>query len=458
MTASQSSSTQSNPALLQHLAVINKLCLKAYSSKKRTSLIFTILNDTIHALRYDRAVLFDMEKKKPQVLGVSGHHEANKNAAQTKQWEAIVKGIADPKKPQVVTQDSMIEGRNDFRQLQQKTKGATLLWLPIIADGDLLLGLWLEIWDTTAEEETVEETLKFVTNFLTPAYGAAWLRLNPRFSLKRLKLGRQQIYIGLTGLLIFLFFVQVPVRVVAPCEIVANDPYLITAPLNGVIDHVAVDPGQYVQKGEVLLEYDKELPLQNLKIAQKQVEILEAEMKRARALGMKDPKSRTEIGVLALKLQKEQINLDLAKWQAGKLALKAPIEGVVMLDNPDAWRGKPVQIGEKIMSINDPGATKVRIWIPEDDNVVLDPSVPIKIFLNINPEVSRKATITYVANESTISAQHLPSFVAEANWVDKPDDIKLGLKGTAILYGEKVSLFYFIVRKPWAWVRHKFGI
>ena len=140
-----------------------------------------------------------------------------------------------------------------------------------------------------------------------------------------------------------------------------------------------------------------------------------------------------------------------------KLDAKAPEHGIVMINDPDEWRGKPVKEGEKVMIVGDPTQTKVRIWVPENDNIVLDPEAKITIFLNINPVKSYRASLIYIANETTISDEHVPSFVAEARWVDVPPDLKLGLKGSAVLYGEKVSLFYFIMRKPWASFRKFLG-
>ena len=122
--------------------------------------------------------------------------------------------------------------------------------------------------------------------------------------------------------------------------------------------------------------------------------------------------------------------------------------GVVSLDNPDDWSGKPVQVGEKIMIISDPANTKVRIWIPEKDNLVFNKEIPVKVFLNPTPEESFDASLLFISQEIKISTNQIPSFVAEAEWVDESHDIKLGLKGSAILYGERVSLFYYFIRKP----------
>lgn len=443
--------------MLQHMATINRLNIKAFNAKSRQELIFIILNDTIHALRYDRSVIWNMSGKKPKILGVSGQAELNKDANLTKQWESLVESIVDKNRPQVIDSESLVGETTEWLDYKSTHK-ATAIWLPIFYEEELVLGMWIEIFGAIKNPDNIQDTLRFLTSFLTPAYGTAWNKLSPKFSLKEKGFGKKELAIVCSGLIIFMLIVRVPLRVVAPCEVVANDPFLITAPLDGIIEEVTVDPGQFVNKDDVLVEYDKRIPLRNLKVAQKEVEILEAEASRARTLGVDDKRSRTELGIVQLKLDKEKINLNLAKWQADKLTVRSPQEGVIMLDNPDNWRGKPVQVGEKILSVNDPKNTKIKIWIPEDDNVVLDPETPIKVFLNINPEESYQAKVTYIANESTLSDASLPSFIAEAKWVEQPKDIKLGLKGTAILYGDRVSLLYYIIRKPWAKIRSFLGI
>lgn len=455
MTEQDSSSTHS--ALLQHMAAINRLNLKAFNAISQKSLAFIILNETIQGIKYDRASLYEMQHRKPRLLGVSGQADQNKDSRLVKQWIQLVKAIKNPKEAQIITEEALYDEQELWTEYK-KNVNASVVWLPILYQGRLLLGLWLEVFDSNPMPNT-EDALKFLMAYLTPAYASAWKKFSPKYMDKtRHFIGKKQFLIASSLLLLFLLLFKVPLRIVAPCEVVASNPILITAPLEGIIKEIKVNPGDIVKEGDVLVEYDKRIPLRNLRIAQKEVEILEAEFTRSRTLGLDDKKSRTELGINQLKLQKEKVNLSLAKWQASQLTIRSPVFGIVMLDNPDAWRGKPVQVGEKILSVDDPTKTKLKIWIPEDDNVILNPDNLVKIYLNIDPEDSYYAILTYIANESSINDEHLPSFVAEAKWKEQPEGVKLGLKGTAILYGEKVSLFYYLIRKPWAKVRNFFGV
>lgn len=423
------------------LAAINRLTIKAFDAKTKQNLAFLILNDTTQVVRYNRAVLWDMEGKKPKLIGISGQTDIHRNSPIVLQWKQIIESLDDLKKTQILQNTPSAESNR-----------SSVVWLPIIYQDKLLLGLWLERWEGAAwaEDETI------IINFLLQGYAAAWAKILPKFTLPIFKI-RPSVAVSSVAIVLLLTLVKVPLRIVAPCEIVAKDPTIISAPLEGIIEGLHVDPGQTVEKGQLLFNYDKRVPLQELKVAEKQVEIAESELNRTNVLAYTDKKMLGDISILELRLKKELFDLELAKYRAGKLDVKAPKEGVVVMNNPDNWRGTPVKIGEKIMMLADPQMTKVRIWVPESDNIVIDFKKPIKVFLNTNPENSYKAQLNYISAYSIVNEKSLTSFIAEADWVEKNKNFKLGLKGSAVLYGDNVSLFYYIARRPWAFLRNWLG-
>lgn len=433
MTSPQNELTQA----VQLLAGINRLNLKAFKTAREQELIFLILNDTASVARYDRAVLWNLDKV--QVIGVSGQATVSKQTDLMRRWKEAVKGISDPEKIQLITSSDI-------------PSTTSVLWLPIFAHGKLALGLWLERWNEGKwSKEEVE-----ILQFLMAGYGAAWEKFHKKFVLR--KHLRRPLTVGMLIAFCLLFLIRLPLRVVAPSEVVPKDPVVITAPLEGIIELITVTPGQDVEKGTLLFEYDKRVPLEELRIAQKKVQIIKAEVDRSQALGLKDKKALAELGTNLLKLKKEKLDLELAEYRASQLNVKSPVPGVAMVDNPEEWHGKPVKVGEKVMVIGNPKNTKIRMWIPEDDNITIDYNKPLKVFLNVNPEKSRKAHLIYISDYTHVTEKSVTSFIGEAEWDDQAPDIKLGLKGTTILYGEDVTLFYWIVRKPWGYVRRFFGI
>lgn len=443
-------SDASSPAKL--LAVINRLNIKAFGSPTQQALIFLILNDTAQVLPYDRAALWSLERGERKLRGVSGQANFSSTSELAQQWNTVVQALKDPHVPQVVDSDAIFRDHETLRTITDSLSGTSIYWLPLTTDGDAPAGLWLERWNNKAWKPQDEEVL----NYLKQGYAVAWDRFLSKNRFREW-LRTRYAYVAI-GALLLSFLIRVPLRIVAPCEVVPNDPILVTAPLDGIISEMVVNPGEEVSEGDILFEYDKRVPLQELKIAQKQVQIIESELNRAMTQGVSDDGTLADFAVFELKLQKEKLVLDLAEYHASQLTVMSPDEGVVMLDNPDDWRGKPVSVGERVLMIGDPANTKVKIWVAEDDNVILDPEKAVKVFLNINPEISREASLSHVASFTSVSERQIPGFEAEAHWLEKQEDIKMGLKGNAILYGDNVSLFYYVFRKPWAYLRALLGV
>lgn len=444
---------------LQLLYVINQLQAKAFDADSQEALKFIILNDTIHLVRYNRALLWNFEFGSPYLLGVSGQVDIHARSDFTEKWQKLMELIPNREEAKILTAADFASEKGIWEELQQGSN-TTILWLPLKADGKMLLGLWVELWYfKEGNPPDQKESIELLSRFLAPTYGIAWDKMRASVSPGRfLKRYSHPLSLILLSFLISTFIVRVPLRVVAPCEVVPKDPYYVTAPLDGIIDEMDVKPGHSVKIGDLLFTYDKRVIEKNLEVAKKKVEIAEAEWNRALNLGQRDKDSLTQVSILKLKLDKEQFERALAQYEYDQSSVKAKIDGVVLLDDPDSWRGRPVKMGERVLIVTNSKETKVKIWIPESDNVWLNVEIPIKVILNTRPEESLKAKLIYVSNESSVDDKNIASFVAEASWVTPPEDVKLGVRGTAILYGDNVSLFYYALRKPWALLRYFFGV
>lgn len=432
----------------QLLVRINQITLRAVSEPTKKGLIFVILNETHRLVPYDRATLWDIASGTPIYLGVSGQIAFEANSPVVRDLSLHISDLKSIGETQAISLKSIPGSSQEL-----SSEGAcTALWLPMFTSGHPSIGMLLERWHP--DSWTAEE-LKVLT-FMRQGYGVAW-RHFAGWRQRLAAVRKTLIYSGILSAIV-LFLVPVPLRVVAPSEVVADHPYLITAPLDGLIDHVAVHPGDSVAKGDLLFSYDKDVPLQELAVAEKAVGVAEAELNRSLTLGWNDAKSLNDAAVYKLQLDKEKLNYDLAKYRANQLDVTSPINGVTIFDDPDRWRDKPVVVGDTIMIVADPKFTKIRLWVPEADKITLDLSQPIKIFLNIEPSVSYEAHIRFISDYSAVNDRGVHSFVAEADWVKQPPRVELGLKGSAILYGDNVSIFYFIMRKPWNTVREFLGI
>lgn len=439
------------PNILTYLQIVNRLVLKSSATNNKEALIFHIVNDTFHVSPYDRAYLFSFENKKSRLIGISGQTEVNRTTALTQSLETLTNALKKPGELTAVNSESFSEAEVNTWNEMQKGTPSSVFWIPIFFEDKLILGLWLEQWSTPTFKLPHKDMPILLKQYLMPAYGISWDRINQKKSFRKIfQISRRNVFIFSTALFLALLIIRVPLRIAAPCEIVPKNPLLIRAPLEGVIKEVEVKPGQWVKKGQLLFQYEKEPVEEAVKSAEQNLLKKEYELKRAKILGMKDKKSLEELSVINIEKEKAAIELDFEKYKASLLAVDAPEEGMIILDSPESWRGRPVKIGEKVLEVSNPKKTSIKIWIPESDNVPLDDKIPIKVFLNTDPGTSFPAKIEYIGNETVLSDLEIPSYAAKANWIDQqPKDVKIGVRGTAILYGENVSLFYYLTRKPW---------
>jgi hypothetical protein len=439
------------------LANLQRLTLEAGLSENLNQLIFRILNRSIGYCRYDRAALWSMSSKRPKLLGVSGNSDVNRQAPLVSEWRAVVAAIPNRDAATVIDPTALRDQSDAWDRLARRTNGLSVIWLPIAVDGRTVAALWLERWGGSRFAPGEAARLEA----LALAYGIAW-RSVTRCS--RRTLGglatRRRVFVALAMLLLAaaMFFIRLPLRIVAPCEVVPKDPVAVTAPLNGVIDEIPVLPGRSVERGALLAAYDKRVSLEEMKVARQQVQIIKSDLQRARVQAFDDPAARAEIALLENRLAQEEIRLRMAQQRVDRLEVRAPVGGTLMFADPHEWRGRPVQVGERLMLIVDPARTKLRIWLPEHDNIRFDQSRNLTVVLGSDPSGSRTASLRFLANHSQVNGDGLACFRAEADWVDPAPDVKMGLKGTAILYGDEVPLGYWLIRRPLAAVRRFAGI
>jgi multidrug resistance efflux pump len=430
---------------------IQRLSVQAFNAQNLQNLIFIILNDTYQVIKYDRAALFRIHPEKVEILGVSGQSHLNLQTELASRLKTAVQNLKNKSDQRVLKNEDFSDGPDNW---------PTVYWIPIPLENEQL-GLWLEKYDDPNAGANFEVYAPLIKEMLLPAYSAAWNKMSSHASIYRLKPYFNLRNAGVLSLLLLLifFFVPVRLRVVAPCEVVAVDSFVVAAPIEGIIEKIHVDPGQEVAEKQVLYEYDKKVPYHKYQALLKQVEILEAELNQAYVLSTAhDPEATSKLAELEYKLKKSKVDLAFAEKELVLLVEKSPIDGLVSVDNPDDWRGKPVKVGEKIMTVSNQNQTKVRIWIPERDNIEFAMDKPIDIFLNSTPSKTYEAKFLFVSPEVKVTGGELPSFEAEAEWVKPENSPKLGLKGYAVIYGEKVSLVYYLLRKPIGTIRKFIGI
>jgi hypothetical protein len=104
-----------------------------------------------------------------------------------------------------------------------------------------------------------------------------------------------------------------------------------------------------------------------------------------------------------------------------------------------------------------PAQAEIEIWLPVADAITLSPGAEVDFFLNVAPESPLRASLRQASYEATQSSAGLLGYRLKATLSDPAHPPRIGLKGTAKVFGERVSLFYYLLRRPLAAARQYVG-
>lgn len=250
-----------------------------------------------------------------------------------------------------------------------------------------------------------------------------------------------------------------PVRltVLAPGELVPAHPTVIRSPLEGVIDTFHVQPNQAVTAGQALLGFDEALIAAKLRVAEQSFETAATEYRQAAQQALADARYRPQLAQLTGRIEERRAEAAYLREQLQRARVLAPAAGVVLMDDPGEWVGKPVTVGERILRIATPGDVEVEAWLPLGDGIALPPGASITLHLDASPLAPVAARLRTLAHEAVQRPDGTFAYRVRAV-PEGPTEHRVGLKGTARIAGERVPLGYWILRRPLAWVRSTLGL
>lgn len=268
-------------------------------------------------------------------------------------------------------------------------------------------------------------------------------------------------YIKIAALtLLVLMFMPVKLSVLAPLEVDAKNPYVVTSPLNAVIEEVKVFPNEKVTKDQLVVKFDDVDFNNNYLVAKRTLDVSNAELFTARQSSFFDPKQKSQIAQLENHVKLKEAELAHAKDQLDKTSIFAKEEGIAIITNPNDWKGKPVATGERIFLIADARKIELKIMLPVNDALFLEENASVKAFFDNDPINAWNAKIKYISYKPELTEQNILSYRIVADFDDIQENgyiPSIGLRGTAKIYSHNVTLFFYLFRKPITAVRQWIG-
>ncbi|KAK44007.1 multidrug transporter, partial [Caballeronia jiangsuensis] len=291
-------------------------------------------------------------------------------------------------------------------------------------------------------------------------WGYCWWSLTRRSLRFGWRPSRRHVLVACAAAALLLF---VPVRqtVLAPAEIVSGSARIISSPIDGVIASLAVRPNQRVDAGALLFSLDETSLKSRVDVLQRQVAVADAELTAASQRAFDNAQSKNELTVLNGVAEQRRAELAAVTAQLQRTRVFAPENGVAVFSDPNDWIGKPVITGERILQLADPGKPAILIHLAVADAIALDPGDEVTLYLTAWPLAPLHGRIVETSYEAKATEDDIVAYRLLASVDDDANErehARLGLHGTAKLYGRPVSLAYYLLRRPLAALRAWTGL
>jgi multidrug resistance efflux pump len=296
-----------------------------------------------------------------------------------------------------------------------------------------------------------------IANRLGETYAHAIRALSPPSLLSRIEIPRW-LWLTAAATATLLAMVPVPLTVLAPFEVVAAEPGIVTAPLDGVIARIDAPPNAFVREGELLFHFDATERRADEQIARQKQLVASARVETARNGAFSDVEYKHGLAVAEKELELAAAEHGYAQSLLERVDVRAPTSGVLLYGTASDWIGKPVQVGEKVMEIADQDRIAYRIDLDVHNAVALEQGAPVRLFLDADPMNPQAATVSELSYHATPQPDGRLAFRILAMPEASSPPGRLGLRGTAQISGSDVSLGFFLFRRPIAAVRQFLGL
>ena len=411
-----------------------------------TALALHALNETRILVGFEQAFWIRLNQRgEPKVELSSSVARVEPQAPLTRAIGAWLKNIKDLNKPFALALNLAKSGE-DYPLSQA-------FWVPFLNRGATTCfgGLLF------TKAELFDETEQLIAKRLGQTYGHAFLALTPPSLLRKISVPRW-LMVATPLMVLALFFIPVPMTSLAPFEVIARNPTLVTAPIDGAILDVLSEPNSSVKAGDLLFRFDDTVLRSESSIAEQRAVVAETKLSTAQNGAFTEIDMKRALGELQAEVDLAHAERDYAKSLLERSSTKAMSSGVLIYSAKSDLIGKPVRIGEKIMEIANPSDLAYRIDLAVHDSISLEQHSRVNLFFDADPLYPRGGALYEMSYHATERPGGLMAYTLKAEPSGERQPLRIGSRGTAQIIGDKVSLGFYLFRRPIAGLRQYFGL
>ena len=241
-------------------------------------------------------------------------------------------------------------------------------------------------------------------------------------------------------------------------KLLLKNPYLVTSPFDGVVKKIIASNNDKVKSGDLLVILEDTDLLNDFNLAKQSLRLAETELLRSRQSSFTDNEEKSRLAELVARVDLKKAEVQSAQQKLKNSKIYSEQKGVVIVDRKLDWQGRPVAVGEKILTIADPKEIEFLIWLPVKDSIVIKENSKVRVFLDVNPISPYKGKLLRSTYEPELSPEEVLSYKLVSSFEVNKKTPRIGLRGTAKVYGSRVMLFYYLFRKPITFVRQLIGV
>lgn len=454
---------QAAPAAVQRArnatAILLELEAEIRRQQTEKELVFHLLNETRRLLPMRQA--FCLARRGTagalQVIGASSLAAVDRNAPMVRWVERVVAALPPGQRDGAAPHafDRAAYGGADDPDAQAHPFGHAL-WLPMRRpDGSALGGALMfadQPWD---------EAQSRVAHRLADTYAHAWSALSrPARAWTHRLHDRRVRWIAAAAVLLACIF-PVSMSALAPMEVVAADPAVVAAPLTGVVADILVPPNTAVQAGQPILRFEDTKLRNELELAQRKMQVAQARFSSTSQAAIDSSEANREVAINKAELELATAQHAYARELMDKAVVRAPLDGIAVYSDRRDWQGRPVETGQQIMKIANPARTEFSILLPVQDSLLIHDGARVTVYLDSDPLRPIDAHLLRAGYQAEKTESGALAFRLAARG-DEADGgqaraARIGTRGTAQVYGGKVPLVFYLLRRPITVARQTLG-
>jgi membrane fusion protein, multidrug efflux system len=188
---------------------------------------------------------------------------------------------------------------------------------------------------------------------------------------------------------------DIPATFVATGSLEAKRQVKLIAKSGGQITKLAVEEGDFVKQGAVMLEIEhreEELKLEQNKV---RAETAERELERTQGLMSKELGSAQDLDKRKDDAQVAQLDLHMSEVELGNKIVRAPFAGQVTVR--DVQLGQTVNVGQSLIEVADVSPLQLKLYLPEKMVGQLAAGQSVNLFSDVDPSLRLTGVVERIA-------------------------------------------------------------